>query len=232
MNTLGSPSTIRSWPRGSGRRSNGQVTATGKVYSRSESCGSTRWRVRFRVRSGAVELSAREFALLRALAAEPTRVFTKEELLRDVWGFKLMGTSRRGPMMCAVVFTPRKLAHRGRRKLDPETAELPGDPLIPERAFSRARRTTSSRNSPPTRGWLGPRRAYVERLATSWRCQRRSVSGLTNSERQRLRGSRRVAAARKARPAGRSSGLRVWRRRICVLRSFAGIWKSRTYLAH
>jgi DNA-binding response OmpR family regulator len=41
-----------------------------------------------------VELSAKEFALLRALASEPTRVFTKEELLRDVWGFKLMGSTR------------------------------------------------------------------------------------------------------------------------------------------
>ena len=42
----------------------------------------------------AISLSAKEFALLRMLAGEPTRVFTKEELLRDVWGFKLMGTSR------------------------------------------------------------------------------------------------------------------------------------------
>jgi DNA-binding response OmpR family regulator len=41
----------------------------------------------------AIELSAKEFALLSMLATEPTRVFTKEELLRDVWGFKLMGTS-------------------------------------------------------------------------------------------------------------------------------------------
>jgi DNA-binding response OmpR family regulator len=41
-----------------------------------------------------IELSAKEFALLRTLAAEPTRVFTKEELLRDVWGFKLMGSTR------------------------------------------------------------------------------------------------------------------------------------------
>ena len=41
-----------------------------------------------------VELSAKEFALLRTLAEEPTRVFTKEELLRDVWGFKLMGSTR------------------------------------------------------------------------------------------------------------------------------------------
>jgi DNA-binding response OmpR family regulator len=42
-----------------------------------------------------VELSAKEFALLRMLAAEPTRVYTKEELLRDVWGFKLMGSRLR-----------------------------------------------------------------------------------------------------------------------------------------
>jgi DNA-binding response OmpR family regulator len=41
-----------------------------------------------------MELSAKEFALLRTLAAEPTRVFTKEELLRDVWGFQLMGSTR------------------------------------------------------------------------------------------------------------------------------------------
>jgi DNA-binding response OmpR family regulator len=41
-----------------------------------------------------VDLSAKEFALLHTLAAEPTRVFTKEELLRDVWGFKLMGSTR------------------------------------------------------------------------------------------------------------------------------------------
>jgi DNA-binding response OmpR family regulator len=52
-----------------------------------------------------IGLSAKEFALLRTLAEEPTRVFTKEELLRDVWGFKLMGTSRRSPMICAVAFT-------------------------------------------------------------------------------------------------------------------------------
>jgi DNA-binding response OmpR family regulator len=41
-----------------------------------------------------LELSSKEFALLRTLAEEPTRVFTKEELLRDVWGFKLMGSTR------------------------------------------------------------------------------------------------------------------------------------------
>lgn len=34
-----------------------------------------------------VAVSKKEFALLRALAAEPTRVFTREELLRGVWGY-------------------------------------------------------------------------------------------------------------------------------------------------
>ncbi len=33
-------------------------------------------------------------ALLRALAAEPVRVFTKEELLRGVWGFRSLGATR------------------------------------------------------------------------------------------------------------------------------------------
>jgi DNA-binding response OmpR family regulator len=35
-----------------------------------------------------------EFALLCALAADPGRVFTKEELLRDVWGFQSAGRTR------------------------------------------------------------------------------------------------------------------------------------------
>jgi DNA-binding response OmpR family regulator len=35
-----------------------------------------------------VELTGREFALLVTLASAPLRVFTKEELLREVWGFK------------------------------------------------------------------------------------------------------------------------------------------------
>ena len=46
------------------------------------------------MRETRVELSAKEFALLRTLATEPTRVFTKEELLRGVWGFRSMGTTR------------------------------------------------------------------------------------------------------------------------------------------
>jgi DNA-binding response OmpR family regulator len=41
-----------------------------------------------------VHLSPREFALLQALAEDPTRVWTKQELLRDVWGYLSMGQTR------------------------------------------------------------------------------------------------------------------------------------------
>jgi DNA-binding response OmpR family regulator len=41
-----------------------------------------------------VPVSQKEFALLRTLATEPTRVFSKEELLRNIWGFRTLGTTR------------------------------------------------------------------------------------------------------------------------------------------
>ena len=46
------------------------------------------------LRDRRIGLSQKEFALLKALATAPTRVFTKEELLRDVWGFRSMGATR------------------------------------------------------------------------------------------------------------------------------------------
>jgi DNA-binding response OmpR family regulator len=67
---------------------------------------------RVRVGEREVQLANKEFALLRALAAEPRRVFSKEELLRDVWGFRSMGRTR----------TLDSHASRLRRKLDPEGA--------------------------------------------------------------------------------------------------------------
>src|ERR671931_2820856 len=39
-------------------------------------------------------LAAKEFELLTKLATDPTRVFTKEELLREVWGFVSLGRTR------------------------------------------------------------------------------------------------------------------------------------------
>lgn len=65
---------------------------------------------RVKVGEREVDLANKEFALLAALAAEPQRVFTKEELLRDVWGFQSMGRTR----------TLDSHASRLRRKLDPD----------------------------------------------------------------------------------------------------------------
>jgi DNA-binding response OmpR family regulator len=41
-----------------------------------------------------IALSQKEFALLRLLATDPGRVFTKLELLRSVWGYEGVGTTR------------------------------------------------------------------------------------------------------------------------------------------
>jgi DNA-binding response OmpR family regulator len=57
-----------------------------------------------------VELAKKEFTLLRVLVADPTRVFSKDELLREVWGYRSPGKTR----------TLDSHASRLRRKLDPE----------------------------------------------------------------------------------------------------------------
>ncbi len=49
---------------------------------------------RVRVRDVPVFLSAKEFELVAKLASEPYRVFTKEELLREVWGYRAQGRTR------------------------------------------------------------------------------------------------------------------------------------------
>jgi len=41
-----------------------------------------------------VDLSQKEYELLLHLATEPQRVFTKDELLRDVWGFRSRSRTR------------------------------------------------------------------------------------------------------------------------------------------
>ena len=57
-----------------------------------------------------VRLANKEFELLRLLATEPRRVFTKEELLREIWGYQSQARTR----------TLDSHASRLRRKLDPE----------------------------------------------------------------------------------------------------------------
>ncbi|MGH3034922.1 MAG: response regulator transcription factor [Gaiellaceae bacterium] len=47
-----------------------------------------------RVGGHSVQLSAKEYELLVALAEDPERVFRKEDLLRDVWGFRSLGRTR------------------------------------------------------------------------------------------------------------------------------------------
>lgn len=49
---------------------------------------------RVTVHGRALALAAKEFELLAKLASDPTRVFTKEELLREVWGFVALGRTR------------------------------------------------------------------------------------------------------------------------------------------
>jgi DNA-binding response OmpR family regulator len=58
-----------------------------------------------------VKLARKELVLLRVLASDPTRVFSKEELLRDIWGVGPKARSAR---------TLDSHASRLRRKLDPE----------------------------------------------------------------------------------------------------------------
>lgn len=71
---------------------------------------------RVAVRGEPVALSAKEFDLVAKLASEPDRVFTKEELLREVWGFIALGRTR----------TLESHASRVRKKLRVE----PGDEFV------------------------------------------------------------------------------------------------------
>jgi DNA-binding response OmpR family regulator len=54
-----------------------------------------------------VHLTGKEFALLRTLASEPRRVFTKEELAERIWGSEHVANGRR----------VNQAAHRARQKL-------------------------------------------------------------------------------------------------------------------
>ena len=46
------------------------------------------------VDGAAVSLAGKEYELLLKLMTDPTRVFTKEQLLREVWGFRSLGRTR------------------------------------------------------------------------------------------------------------------------------------------
>jgi DNA-binding response OmpR family regulator len=61
-----------------------------------------------------VQLSKKEFSLLRVLAGDPHRVFSKRELLAEIWGQRMPTKTR----------TLDSHASRLRRKLDPERARF------------------------------------------------------------------------------------------------------------
>ena len=46
------------------------------------------------VNARVVPLAGKEYELLLKLMTDPTRVFTKEQLLREVWGFRSLGRTR------------------------------------------------------------------------------------------------------------------------------------------
>jgi len=94
----------------------------------------------------AVALSQKEYALLVRLASEPRRVFTKDQLLRDVWGYQLKGRTR----------TLDSHASRLRRKLravDPATAYVEnvwggGLPVTRPSSLARRRRAAGTVRGP------------------------------------------------------------------------------------
>ena len=69
------------------------MTSTAEVLAAGDLTLDKRTR-RVAVRETLVALSAKEFDLLAHLASEPHRVFSKEELLREVWGFRALGRTR------------------------------------------------------------------------------------------------------------------------------------------
>ena len=111
------------------------------------------------------------------------------------------------------------LAHRRRRHADAETLELADDPLVSPVRVLAGRRRISSRSERPIRGRPAFRCAYVQRRATSWRCQRSSVSGLTTRFARDVRGTARLSAANSARSARVSLGRPARRRSTARRRS-------------
>ena len=108
-----------------------------------------------RVGERPVELAAKEYELLQTLIADPTRVFTREELLREVWGLNVQARTR---TLDSHAFRLRKklaAAEPGRRagdqrvgrRLPPDaTARRDGERARPgHRPVPRARASTASR---------------------------------------------------------------------------------------
>jgi DNA-binding response OmpR family regulator len=94
MKVVGSPSATPSYVTGSARccsaaslRRGTRITPVGEV--RTDHAAR-----HLRIGETPVKVSGKEYALLGHLAADPARVFTKEEQLRDAWGFRLPARTR------------------------------------------------------------------------------------------------------------------------------------------
>jgi len=72
--------------RTQGRRAQGRWRVGGLVVDATGRCA--------HLHGQRIALSQKEFALLKMLAAEPYKVFTKSELLRTIWGHELLSTTR------------------------------------------------------------------------------------------------------------------------------------------
>jgi len=89
------------------------------------------------VGSVAVPLRRMEYALLAHLARHPHRVYTQDELMRDVWGYRSAGATR--TLHSHASRLRRALARAGAEGLIPQRAEhrLPPRPRRPQRAGPR-----------------------------------------------------------------------------------------------
>jgi hypothetical protein len=98
----------------------------------------------------------------------------------------------------------KQLAHGRGRYRDAEPAKLADDPLIaPPSVLTREAQHELADLAPNWRA--ADSTGYVQRFATSRRCHRSSVVGVTTNERQLDRGSSRLAAARNTRSVALSS---------------------------
>lgn len=98
-----------------------------------------------KVNGRTLDLTYKEFELLRFLATHPSRVFTREQLLSEVWGYDYFGGTRTVDVhvrrlraklgdMDALIGTVRNV---GYRFTEHDPAELAGAPDTAERAPSR-----------------------------------------------------------------------------------------------
>ena len=132
-----------------------------------------------------VELAAKEFALLQALAEQPTRVYRKQELLRDVWGYLSPGNTR----------TLDAHAYRLRRKLRPSRAAVDRE---------RARRRLQADGGAVSWAWSSAGSGGRSRWPPRWTLRRR-MTRLADAEHE-LRGAvTAIGLAARARPARSSS---------------------------